>query len=186
MAYLFLDLETTGLDPKNDHILEMAWAVTDNEFNLLKGVMTFLVRPFDWSAMWAAYRNAPTVVKEMHRRSGLSTDLLNRDEAHFANVDEIYERLMDDIAWLEPVHLAGFSIHFDKAFMLENGFEDLFDRVIHHRMLDLSSVKMMLDSSDVHFKKADNSNPHRALADVHESIEQARIFRDLLKETNRA
>ena len=51
---------------------------------------------------------------------------------------------------------------------------------IHHRLLDLSSVKLMLDSSGVEWERAENTGAHRAVNDVREVIAQGKIFREML------
>ena len=38
MTYCFLDLETTGLEPDADTILEIAWVFTDKHFNVLGSI----------------------------------------------------------------------------------------------------------------------------------------------------
>lgn len=187
MAFLFLDTETTGLDPDLDRVLEIAWAITDDKFT----VETFdhhLVEQENWGHTNYRLRNNP-VVRKMHTESGLWADLMSSlDQTKFMDA-EVYVALMADVTEVtdrgEDVHLAGFSVHFDKSFLVTNGFAGWFEGEsprIHHRMLDLSAVKMMLEASGVPYEKARNDNPHRASYDVTESIEQAKIFRNLLQD----
>lgn len=190
MPFLFPDVETTGTDPEKDYLLEVAWVLTDDDFNVITEPQTFLVDQFDWSGMWARLRNADLIVQEMHIASGLFNELKNRKDG-FANVDEIYRRMQTDLLSVgknELVHLAGMSVHFDKSFLIANDFGALFwdnpvtKPLIHHRMLDLSSLKLLWQSAKVEVRQAENAGKHRALNDVYEGIAQARIFRDQLRD----
>ena len=59
MTYCFLDIETTGLDPRRDLMLEISWLFTDSRFNVTYMPRTFLVEQDDWQATWRNWiRNA--------------------------------------------------------------------------------------------------------------------------------
>lgn len=183
MSYCFLDTETTGLDPDKDKILEIAWTFTDKHFNIIGVPRTFIVEheASEWIEVWETLRENDYVYN-MHEKSGLLASL---EDGQYKStyLDDIYEELKNDIefakAGLNDVHLAGFSVHFDKAFLIANDFGALFDtdsseRYFHHRMLDLSSFKLLCESSDIEVPKVDNLNPHRALSDVAETVTFAR------------
>lgn len=183
MAYLFLDLETTGLDPRRDHILEVGWQFTDDQFRAFAPPESYILDMF--TDAWVRL-NQNGFVKKMHTDSGLLDDIRSND--HPKTIDEVSNLLVDQITDLpsgQYVHLAGFSVHFDKAFLGQYRSFDIFfgddhKSLLHHRMLDLSSVKMMLDTTGIPYTKADNPRPHRALHDVVESVHQAQIFREML------
>lgn len=171
---LFLDLETTGLDAERDSIIEAAWAFTDEDFNVIGTPRSFLVEPKTWGDLFAAVRDN-TFLRDMHAKSGLLSAMTYGTPVHIHRVEE---SLADDIASLpehESLHLAGFSVHFDRGFLTANGFDAVLER-IHHRHLDLSAVRMLFDAAGVPYSKPVNENPHRARSDVFESIEQARLF----------
>lgn len=186
MTYLFLDIETTGLDPKRDFILEIAWLLTDDTFKE-KGVRrSFLVDQEDWGGV---FDRMDSFVYKMHEQSGLMEGLSDANTDQHS-LDTVYNFLHRDLV-LEAglgntTHLAGFSIHFDKGFLLENDFGSLFTQfgaeppLIHHRMLDLSSIKLMLKSLELEKVVAQPSNlkPHRALHDCVEALHFAQNFKD--------
>lgn len=176
MTYCFLDIETTGLEPKNDEILEVAWSFTNEVFAPLEEGKSYLVDP-NWDSAWNRI-NGNDFVKKMHTDSGLLAALANDDLTRYS-LDEIWFDLRDDLAAHSVnglIHLAGRSVHFDKSFLIEQGFDSLFDDSqpvsFHHRMFDISAIKLFLDTVGIDSKQFDvvNETPHRALADVQGDI----------------
>lgn len=177
--YAFLDLETTGLDPESDSVIEIAWTFTDERFEVVGPERSMLVEPRGWDTFWAALRNEPRV-REMHTASGLLDDLTHGTPEE---LDAVYERLRADVIALpahDALHLAGFSVHFDRQFLMANGFRRMLSDRFHHRHLDLSATKLLLGSLSLAFDSPVNGRPHRAASDVRESIEQARLFAEQL------
>lgn len=162
--FTFLDLETTGLDEESCVPIEIAVVVTDEQLNELGSAESLILpRPgCRWES--AAY--------EMHQRSGLAGEA-----ARYG----IY--ILDVAAWLterlsefrEPdttLHLAGSSVHFGRRF-LKRYFPEV-ERLFHHRHLDVSSVRMLAEAAG--HPPLDGEKPHRAMADVRRSLEDARHF----------
>lgn len=185
MSHIFLDVETSGLDPNRDKILEIAWVLTDRRFNAIGVPQTFLVdlEDADWSEAWSRI-NSTKVVEDMHTKSGLLRDI-NDPYAKFTDLDTIYQKLQDDVLFGNSldgkVYLTGRSVHFDRAMLLAHNFDGLFDtdgseRLFHHRMLDLSSVKIMAEAAGIEVEEGINMNPHRAMADVMGDVATARQF----------
>ena len=189
MSKLFvpLDIETTGLDPHRDYILEMGWVVTDDTLRELTPRRSFIVDQESWGDVFSLLR-AEEFVRDMHERSGLLADL-HGDELTPLHV--IASRLFDDLTWarvlleddVESVHLLGRSINFDRSFMLqEEAFRPLFDEsrpahdVFHHKVYDLSSVRLAYELAGVS-EPAAGTDPHRALPDAIHALNLARSIR---------
>lgn len=164
---LWLDLETTGLDPYRETILEVA-AFTAS-----------LDKPFDLAPLYEAVIHCDPVVKAgvdpvvrgMHTENGLwvecekSTVTLN--QADFT----LSRRLLGlSFADNEKAVLAGSSIHFDHSFIRKH--MPFTAAHLSHRHYDVSAVKLFAQSLGM--EKLPKGEAHRAAADVMESVAHAR------------
>ena len=192
----WLDLETTGLDERNDRILEIAWAITDLDLELVGEPKTHLIAQDDWLDFFNYWRNdVDRVVQEMHTENGLF-EAIQQDEG-VSNLDRAYLDLRQDLEAIyeaypdAEVHLAGRSVHFDRGFLLANEFDSLFvargtetKPLISHRVMDVRSVRTFLESMgglQIPMAPKRESEPdHRALADVMGDIRMLRGARALL------
>ena len=188
--FAFLDLETTGLDPDEDHILEIAWLLADSKLNQVTHTRTHIVEhsPGAWQDVWAQLMSNE-YVRNMHQQSGLYADMRTKSVWPLSAIAlQFRDDIEEALAHVEegPVHLAGLSIDFDRSFLKKDPAwglffdNDVLGVSIHHRLLDLSSIKLMLDACGVPWEKAVNSQPHRASNDVLETLAQARSFWELL------
>jgi oligoribonuclease len=173
--FLWVDLETTGLSPKNDKILEMALVLTDTDFNEL-GRGQYIFSPD------IAFRNVSKEVKEMHTKNGLWEDVINASFVHIPYADNEIRLWLEGLTrtdWREwkKIYLAGSSVHFDVGFLRENYFG--FVGYLSHRYYDVSVFRtaMKLWSPS---KLWEQNGTHRAMDDVLDHIEEAKYYRRVL------
>lgn len=162
-SLLWLDLETTGLDPQNDHILEVAWAFTPLQVpRLIPAISSKVITP---NAETAQLLKANLFIQNMHGESGLLNDLYSVGTVVVEDAEDDILKGFDDLPHEEDVYLAGASVHFDKSF-LATWMPRLHAR-LGHRIVDTSSTKMLLQGVHLAIEPGEkNENPHRAAHDI--------------------
>ncbi len=168
---VWVDMEMTGLDPDNDRIIEVAVIVTDPDLNVIAEGPVFAIHQSDETLDKMDNWNKGT-----HGKSGLI------DRVKASTVTEAQAEL-ELIAFLKQYvpsnksPMCGNSICQDRRFMAR-GMPKL-EAFFHYRNLDVSTLKELcrrwkpeLASG---FKK---HQKHTALADIIESIEELRYYRE--------
>ncbi|MBD5787197.1 oligoribonuclease [Cellulosimicrobium terreum] len=169
---VWIDCEMTGLDLGADALVEIAAVVTDSELNVLGEGVDVLVRP-----PAAALEQMGDFVRTMHTRSGLLDEL---DEG--LTLAEAEQIVLDHVrAWVPEggkAPLAGNSVGTDKAF-LDRDMPALMGH-LHYRIIDVSSVKELSRRwyPRAYFASPEKHGGHRALADILESIDELRYYRE--------
>jgi len=171
MNLVWLDMEMTGLDPDNDRIIEVAVVVTDANLNILAEGPVFAIHQSDETLDKMDAWNKGT-----HGRSGL----IDRVKASTVSEAQAEEALIAFLKQWVPANkspMCGNSICQDRRFMAR-GMPKL-EAFFHYRNLDVSTLKELcrrwkpeLASG---FKK---HQKHTALADIVESIEELRYYRE--------
>lgn len=191
-TFAFLDIETTGLSPKKNFILEVAWVITDHQFNVLRTAKTFIVDHGADEAEVAQQIKDSAFITNMHSKSGLLADLANPKTVK-TPMDDILNEFVLDLIGLgridDQVRFAGYSVDFDRKFLAENGWGNIIDEEsdspfhMHHRILDLSTPKQIYEAAGVGLPQTPpNENPHRAIDDALDALLVAQAFRDDVRE----
>lgn len=166
MRILWLDLETTGLDPNHEDVLEVAAILTDRD--LTPVAWTERVVECDGSRL----DEMDDWCKKTHGESGLVDACLGPTAVPLGKAEDAVIALLEAHATPgEPIYLAGNSIHFDRSFIKRH--MPRLDKALHYRMLDVSSLKIAWrDVLGIPEEKG--AAAHRALDDVKESLKEFR------------
>ena len=171
---VWIDCEMTGLDLGADALVEVAAVVTDSELRVLgEGVDVVIAPPAE------ALEQMNDFVRDMHTTSGLIEELsggMTLADAEQAVLDYVREWVPDP----GKAPLAGNSVGTDKMF-LDRDMPELVGH-LHYRIVDVSSIKELARRwyPRVYFASPKKDGGHRALADILESIDELRYYREAL------
>ncbi|MGL5857287.1 MAG: oligoribonuclease [Angustibacter sp.] len=168
---VWIDCEMTGLDLASDALIEVAVVVTDSELTTLDDGLTVVIAPPP-----GVLERMPDVVRQMHTTSGL-LDLL-ADGTTMADAQALalaYVQRHVPAAGKAP--LAGNSVGTDRGFLARD-MPDV-DAYLHYRIIDVSSIKELVRRwyPRAYFNAPRKAGGHRALADIRESIDELRYYR---------
>ncbi len=169
---VWIDCEMTGLDLRADALIEVAALVTDFDLNVLGDGIDLVVKP-----PAEALEQMGDFVRNMHEKSGLLDQL--ETGITLAEAEEqvlAYLREQCDPSTRPP--LAGNSVATDRAF-ISRDMPDL-EAFMHYRIVDVSSIKELSRRwfPRAYFQSPAKRGNHRALADIQESIEELRYYRE--------
>ena len=168
---VWIDLEMTGLDPDSEVIIEIATIITDGNLNLVaEGPSMAIAAPqekLDAMDEWN---------QTHHKASGLLDRVLKSPIS-------VVEAEAQTLAFLEAhvprnsAPLCGNSVWQDRRFL--SRYMPTLEGYLHYRLIDVSSLKELVrrwrPELLAGFKK---QNAHTALADIRESIDELRFYRD--------
>ena len=169
---VWVDCEMTGLNLGDDALIEVAALVTDSELNVLGKGVDIIIKPSD-----EALEQMGDFVREMHTTSGLLDDLPQGISMREAE-EMVLDYLRQHVPAPRKAPLAGNSIGTDRAFLARDMPE--LEGFVHYRNVDVSSIKELSRRwfPKSYYNAPAKSGNHRALADIQESIEELRYYRE--------
>ena len=168
---VWLDMEMTGLDPDRDRIIEVAIVVTDSQLNAIAEAPVLVVHQPD-----SALDAMDDWNKSTHARSGL----IAKVKASAVTEAEAEQTYLDFLAQHLPIRtspMCGNSICQDRRFMARH--MPRLEAYFHYRNLDVSTLKELVKRWKPELAKGlTKHGKHEALADIYESIEELRYYRE--------
>ena len=168
---LWLDMEMTGLSPDTDRIIEVAIVVTDADLNTVAEGPVLVVHQAD-----EVMNAMDSWNKGTHGKSGL----IDRVKASQLTEADAEAQMLEFVKQHVPPRtspMCGNSICQDRRFMARSMPQ--LEAFFHYRNLDVSTLKELAKrwrpGLCETFKK---SNKHEALADIYESIEEMKYYRE--------
>lgn len=161
---LWLDMEMTGLDVEREVPIEVAAIATDWKFNVLGDYHTVICQPKKYLDAMDDWN------QKQHRESGL-IDLIPQGKSPELVDQELAAFIRKNFA-VERAILAGNSIAQDKLFITK--YMPKTNALLHYRTMDVTAWKVIFNGVyNLKFKKKDG---HRALDDIHESINELKYY----------
>jgi oligoribonuclease len=174
---IWLDMEMTGLKPETDVIIEIAMVVTDAQLNIVAEAPVLVEHQPD-----SVLDAMDSWNKSTHRKSGLI------DKVKASTLSEVFvERQMIEFlrehvpASTSP--MCGNSICQDRRFMAK--WMPQLEAYFHYRNLDVSTLKELAKRwKPTIMSGLTKHGKHEALADIYESIEELKYYRQYFLNLN--
>lgn len=184
--YLFLDIETTGLNfkldgkQKDNKILEIAYILTNSDTELTPILQGHYVVNRDLNKIEHLMND---YIYELHNANGLINEILFGKGLELDYIDElICNHIKSAIGANHKIIIAGNTVHFDKE-MIRRELPSLYS-MLHFRNLDVSSIREFINCTkgETAVLQATNKEyKHRALDDIKETIQEMKYYQKLLK-----
>jgi oligoribonuclease len=170
---IWIDMEMSGLDPDAERILEVAVVVTDARLNTVAEGPVMVVHQPD--AVLAAMDDWN---RSTHAKSGLT----GKVKASTQSEAEAESRLLAFLAEHVPPKsspMCGNSVHQDRRFLAR--YMPRLEAYFHYRNLDVSTLKELAKRWKPEIMAGlVKHGKHEALADIYESIEELKYYREHL------
>ena len=168
---IWIDMEMSGLNPETDRILEIAVVITTSQLEVVAEAPVLVVHQSD--AVLAAMDDWN---KSTHGKSGL----IDRVKASTLSDGEAEAQMVAFISQHVPPKMSpicGNSVHQDRRFLVRYmpKLEDYF----LYRNLDVSTLKELARRWKPEVMSGlVKHGKHEALADIHESINELKYYRE--------
>jgi len=168
---VWLDMEMSGLNPDRDRILEVAIVVTDAQLGTVaEGPVLVVHQPDDVLYAMDDWN------KTTHARSGL----VDRVRASQLSEGDAEEQTLAFLAQYLPAKaspMCGNSICQDRRFLAR--WMPRLEAFFHYRNLDVSTLKELARRWNPALARGvAKQGRHEALADIYESIEELKYYRE--------
>jgi oligoribonuclease len=171
MRLVWVDMEMTGLDPEKERIIELAAVVTEPDLTVVAQSPVLVVHQSDELLQAMDKWNQST-----HKKSGL----IDKVRASTLSEEQAQEQMIAFLRQHVPAGkspLCGNSVSQDRRFMYR--YMPLLEKYFHYRTIDVSTLKELARRwRPALLKGFEKHSKHEALADIYESIEELRYYRE--------
>ncbi len=168
---IWMDLEMTGLDPDKDVIIEMATIATDGNLDIIAEGPVLAIRQPEEKLLGMDEWN-----QTHHSESGL-LDRVRKEGVLEREAEARTLAFIEQHAEKHTAPLCGNTIWQDRRFLAR--YMPTLEAYLHYRIVDVSSFKeLALRWRPALLKGFAKKNAHTALADIRESIEELRYYKE--------
>lgn len=169
---VWLDMEMTGLDPERERIIEVAVVVTEPDLTVVaEGPVLVIHQPdslLDAMDSWN---------RSTHSKSGL----IDKVKASTMTEEQAQNELIAFLSQYVPAGkspLCGNTVSQDRRFMFK--YMPKLEQFFHYRTVDVSTLKELARRWKPELLKGfEKRSKHEALADIYESIDELKYYRDV-------
>ena len=171
MRLVWVDMEMTGLDPEKERIIELAAVVTEPDLTIVAEAPVLVIHQSDELLAAMDKWNQST-----HAKSGL----IEKVRASTLNEEQAQAQMVEFLSQYVPAGkspLCGNTVSQDRRFMYR--YMPELETYFHYRTIDVSTIKELARRWQPSLLKGfAKHSKHEALADIHESIEELRYYRE--------
>ena len=169
---IWIDMEMSGLDPEADRVLEVAIVITDGtrDLNTIAEAPVLVVHQADEVLARMDDWNRST-----HGKSGL-TDRVKISRFSESDVEDQMLAFLANYVPKGVSPMCGNSVHQDRRFLSK--YMPRLEEYFLYRNLDVSTLKELWRRWKGVAPGLNKQGKHEALADIHESIDELRYYRD--------
>jgi oligoribonuclease len=169
---IWIDMEMSGLNPETDRVLEVAIVITDStpELNTIAEAPVLVVHQSD---------DVLARMDEWNRSTHGKSGLVDRVKLSRLSEAEVEDRMLAFLALHVPKGVSpmcGNSVHQDRRFL--SRYMPRLEEYFLYRNLDVSTLKELWRRWKRIAPGLAKHGKHEALADIHESIEELRYYRE--------
>jgi len=168
---VWLDLEMTGLDPEKERIIEAAVIVTEPDLTFVAEGPVMVIHQSDELLDAMDKWNTST-----HGKSGL----IDKVKASTLTEEQAEAQLLEFLSQYVPAGkspLCGNTVGQDRRFLVK--YMPKLEAFFHYRNLDVSTLKeLSLRWKPEVYKSFVKKSRHEALADIYESIDELKHYRE--------
>jgi len=166
---IWIDLEMTGLDTLTDTIIEIATLVTDAQLNIVaEGPVLAIHQSEEVLAKMDEWNT------NQHTKSGL-VKRVRESTCTAAEAERSTLQFLQHYVPEDTSPMCGNSICQDRRFLHRE--MPTLERYFHYRNIDVSTVKELVKRWRKGREEYSKESRHRAMDDIHDSIEELRFYR---------
>lgn len=168
---VWLDMEMTGLDPQKERIIEVAVVVTEPDLTIVAEGPVLVIHQSD-----ALLDGMDSWNRSTHGKSGL----VEKVKASTLSEAQAEIELIGFLSKYVPAGkspLCGNTVSQDRRFMFN--YMPKLEQFFHYRTIDVSTLKELARRWKPELLKGfEKRSKHEALADIYESIDELKYYRD--------
>jgi oligoribonuclease len=168
---VWLDMEMTGLDPQKERIIEVAVVITEPDLTVVAEGPVLVIHQGD-----ALLDAMDSWNRSTHGKSGL----IDKVKASTLTEAQAEIELIDFLSKYVPAGkspLCGNTVSQDRRFMFN--YMPKLEQFFHYRTIDVSTLKELARRWKPELLKGfEKRSKHEALADIYESIDELKYYRD--------